>query len=590
MTQDYINSCNKLMEQGKYQEAINGFDFVLRMDPASVAAFAGMARCHAHLKNWQQALTAGLNALGHGGHRQVDLENFIAILKQSELQSYVGLIEDALKAALPYPLLEYAAIELLINQFSAKHQALFANPKMVFNAPLKKLLQDDSLCQIIQRTPVTDYTLEKMLLLGRKELLQQVVDGKDISPYWPFLSAMVSLRLLNDDLYSTDDAEQDLLNKLTQETDNCPIEVWLLRLNFATGAQTVAMWQQHQQALSAILTQAGLNHLIDDLTFHTQVSGGYGQSDNISQSTSKTVQSFYTENPYPKYRMVGVNTISIDQIFNQFDRQVNANAKVLIAGCGTGKQVINFAVSSPQTQIVAIDLSPVSLAYARLMAERYNIRNVEFKIFDILQVAELKDSFDYIISTGVLHHLESPQAGLNALNSVLKPDGLMYLGFYSSQVRKELVEIKNNVLDYLDTDEAGLTPVGVSRWRAQLAVQLTTQSTMQSTVQSTMQAPQRAWYQVDDFFSLNGLYDLLFHPQQAEYTPIELKTLLDNSGLNFEAMLIKPDAQAKYQAPLTANPLKDKATALVYWHKMEQLCPDLFIGMYSFYVSKAINQ
>ena len=45
-------------------------------------------------------------------------------------------------------------------------------------------------------------------------------------------------------------------------------------------------------------------------------------------------------------------------------------------------------------------------------------------------VAELGLEFDFIESSGVLHHLPDPQAGLAALASVLKPDGVMAIMLY----------------------------------------------------------------------------------------------------------------------------------------------------------------
>ncbi len=49
----------------------------------------------------------------------------------------------------------------------------------------------------------------------------------------------------------------------------------------------------------------------------------------------------------------------------------------------------------------------------------------------IENAADLNQSFDFIVCTGVLHHLVDPDVGLRALGSVLKPDGAMYLMVYA---------------------------------------------------------------------------------------------------------------------------------------------------------------
>src|SRR4029077_1048799 len=47
------------------------------------------------------------------------------------------------------------------------------------------------------------------------------------------------------------------------------------------------------------------------------------------------------------------------------------------------------------------------------------------------RASELDAKFDHVVSTGVLHHLPDPDAGLGALRSVLKPDGAMHLMVYA---------------------------------------------------------------------------------------------------------------------------------------------------------------
>jgi 2-polyprenyl-3-methyl-5-hydroxy-6-metoxy-1,4-benzoquinol methylase len=53
--------------------------------------------------------------------------------------------------------------------------------------------------------------------------------------------------------------------------------------------------------------------------------------------------------------------------------------------------------------------------------------------------------FDLIESVGVLHHLENPFEGLKVLQSLLKPHGLMKLGFYSEIARKGIVKVRDMI-------------------------------------------------------------------------------------------------------------------------------------------------
>ncbi|MFT5162542.1 MAG: cyclopropane fatty-acyl-phospholipid synthase-like methyltransferase [Alteromonadaceae bacterium] len=125
-----------------------------------------------------------------------------------------------------------------------------------------------------------------------------------------------------------------------------------------------------------------------------------------------------------KYKTINIATASMTQTFTRFDKTIAPDANGLIAA-------------------------------------RFKITNVEFKLLDILQVATLNKTFDFIISIGVSHHMETPEDGLSALEHILNPGGMTVLGLYSRLPRKDLVNIKADVLRYLDTDEQGITPEGV---------------------------------------------------------------------------------------------------------------------------------
>ena len=54
----------------------------------------------------------------------------------------------------------------------------------------------------------------------------------------------------------------------------------------------------------------------------------------------------------------------------------------------------------------AIDMSKTSLAYEKRMTDQYKIQNIKYFQTDLLNVDLLEESFDMIICTGVLHHME----------------------------------------------------------------------------------------------------------------------------------------------------------------------------------------
>ncbi|HNN96007.1 MAG TPA: methyltransferase domain-containing protein, partial [Pseudomonadota bacterium] len=119
--------------------------------------------------------------------------------------------------------------------------------------------------------------------------------------------------------------------------------------------------------------------------------------------------------------------------------------RILVAGCGTGKHPIATAMSYPQAEVLAIDLSLSSLAYAQRKSDELGLRNLRFVRADLLSCAELGMHFDAVESMGVLHHLADPRRGLRALLGVLKPQGWLRLGLYSATARRDITALRQQI-------------------------------------------------------------------------------------------------------------------------------------------------
>ncbi len=107
---------------------------------------------------------------------------------------------------------------------------------------------------------------------------------------------------------------------------------------------------------------------------------------------------------------------------------------VLIAGCGTYQAAL-YAFTNPQCRVVGVDLSETSLQHELYLKERHGLANLSVCRMNLLDAASLGRTFDYVVSTGVLHHLPDPEAGLVALRSVLRANGVLSLMLYGSYTR-----------------------------------------------------------------------------------------------------------------------------------------------------------
>jgi SAM-dependent methyltransferase len=74
-----------------------------------------------------------------------------------------------------------------------------------------------------------------------------------------------------------------------------------------------------------------------------------------------------------------------------------AAARVLELGCGTGANLLPFALDNPHATIVGCDLARTAIARAREMAHALGITNLEFRHADLADVDEGWGEFDYIL-------------------------------------------------------------------------------------------------------------------------------------------------------------------------------------------------
>ena len=112
------------------------------------------------------------------------------------------------------------------------------------------------------------------------------------------------------------------------------------------------------------------------------------------------------------------------------DREKSSDLDILIAGCGTNQAAV-FAHTNPQARVVGIDVSQSSLNHQSYLKHKYGLENLELLLLPIEEVGALNRDFDLIVSTGVLHHMSDPFAGMRALARCLRPDGVMAIMLYA---------------------------------------------------------------------------------------------------------------------------------------------------------------
>ncbi|MGH1353234.1 MAG: tetratricopeptide repeat protein [Methyloligellaceae bacterium] len=291
----------------------------------------------------------------------------------------------------------------------------------------------------------------------------------------------------------------------------------------------------------------------------------------IDNAISQSVRSQYEENPYPQWwsisREPSANYIEKlkAEIFPNVpsDLVEHKTPKVLIAGCGTGRHALNAARTYKNSSVLAVDLSLSSLAYAQSKAEDFNITNIEFRQADILKLGELNKKFDIIECSGVLHHMEDPEAGLKVLLKLLAEDGYLKLGLYSQQARQSVSELRSR----LEEKQVQLENPDIREFRASLKVN---HPDIYDKVSRSI-----------DFYSASAFRDLLLHVQEHQYTIPELKQMLSDHNLEFLGFITN-DSRLKLSM-VKQYPEDQACINLDNWHREELSRPQIFSAMYQFW-------
>jgi SAM-dependent methyltransferase len=189
---------------------------------------------------------------------------------------------------------------------------------------------------------------------------------------------------------------------------------------------------------------------------------------------------------------------------------------ILVAGCGTS-QAAKYAVRYPQAQVVGIDVSGASIRATLDLVSRHELTNLEVHQLAIEDVRSLGQSFDHVVCTGVLHHLDDPAVGLAALRAVLAPSGVLDLMLYARYGRTGVAMVQ----EYCRMLGVCPEPEDIKDLVASLR-ELPLGHPIGHLLRNT-----------PDFADDDALADALLNPRERSYSVPEVFELLDESGFRF---------------------------------------------------------
>ncbi len=447
-------------------------------------------------------------------------------------------------------------------------------------AGLEALSADALLRAVLENTRLADIEAERFLTAARRHLLKAALapDADDASD---FHLALAHQCFINEYVYALSDDERqkaDALRARLQSAlnDDTPIPaLWLAALAAYGPLHTIDGSDRLLRRAWPAQVEALLTRTIREPLEEKRLRENMARLTPVEDDVSRRVQQQYERNPYPRWIKTAPPGNSIDinvQLRRLFphagvrDIGRNGSVDVLVAGCGTGQQLVDITARIAGARILAIDLSLTSLAYARRKTDELGLRNIEYGRADILRLKDLGRDFDVIDSSGVLHHLADPIVGWNVLISLLRPDGVMRIALYSEIARQQVVAAR----DFAAARGYGDSPDDIRRFR-------------QDVLALPADDPVRTLVRYADFFSVSDCRDLVFHVQEHRFTLQQIALFLRASGLTFLGFDVGPKILSRYRARF---PDDVAATDLERWHAFELAHPATFGGMYQFWVQK----
>ena len=606
------------LAQGRDEEACADFERALALDPSFHEARYNLSRARSALvARLERADAAAAKSAAVVASADMALESIVAALqvsrdnpaywtqfehcvKEFDLAHPVdSRVRDLLFRALAHSAVDPARLVRPIASLIAtrpdavelRRRLQASGPREASEwhavAPLVAGLLGDALLQrLLEAVVVPNLFVERLVGLARAGALREITGAPAAEPTLPLPAvAAVAHQCFNTEyVHDQSDSEGAELAALrntivTARNAGNPVPLhWYGVYACYRPLHTL----DEADAIAATLATTPLSSLatqqIVEPREERRLRGTIAALTDVVDDVSAAVRTQYEENPYPRWlrmeRDVAQTSVAgfLRSLFPEADLGgfTGAPARILVAGCGTGRHPIGTARRFPDSSVLAVDLSLTSLAYAERKTRELGIGNIEYRQADLLAMGTLSERFDVVDCTGVLHHLEDPVAGWKILCSLLSPGGMMRVGLYSELARRHVVRAR----EFIAAGGFSPTPEGIRACRAAILAQKD---------DALLARVARG----EDFYSLSGCRDLIFHVQEQRFTLPRIAAILRELDLQFVGFeWPDSDAVARYRDRFP----EDRALSnLDNWHEVETSRPDTFVLMYQFWVRKPLG-
>jgi 2-polyprenyl-3-methyl-5-hydroxy-6-metoxy-1,4-benzoquinol methylase len=570
-----------LMAQGKAIEAIPELELATTFQPSLFEAHANLAQAYLAAGRVEMALEEAIRALElrDTPPGRIFLARCLRLVRLTADNGRVRRL--ALRAltegwARPRDLtgvcISIIKLNAAVNDGIAKADATWPErlsaSELVGSSSLGGVVAaDELLCRLLERDPVTDIGLERLLTNIRRAMLAFAVsEDKCDERLLDFYCSLARQCFINEYVYAITDSEVEqaqqlrhLLEKALASGDAFPA-LWPI----AVGAYFPLHSLSNADALLQRPWPQSVNAVIDqqirEPAEEYAIAATIAALTEIGPKRSIVADGEANEVAYPRWVAVPAQ--------QQLVANVAVPAKavdILIAGCGSGLSAIELARQANNARVLAIDHNLANLSYGKRMARNFGLTNLEFVHADIMKCASLGQQFDFIDVSGLLDHLAEPRKGWQILLGLLRPGGTMQVGIYSDLARQKIAAARAVIDARGDKARAS----DIRRCREHL---ITTDDPLARSVS-----------QWEDFFTMSECRYVLFDLHEQQLTLHDIKSFLTENDAQFGGFILDTSTSKRFAARF-ADPAA--TTDLDCWASFAAETPDAFAATYQFWVQK----
>ena len=613
------NLGNVYLDIGEIDKAILAYKDAILLQPEFAIAHDNLGNAYRGKGDFQQALiehnraielqpdyadaynNSGVTLWKLGKRDEAIRELLTAIsLRSDYIDAYrnLGNVLKGVTFVEPYPPLEMAISSILRQKTLARPSELFsssigllrADPKVRhlideqsrgnLGNTIKEILLELSeiplLLDLMSVCPFADIDFERAFKAIRSYLLTHELSDGENTDFLVFKSALALQCFTNEYIYEVSPADEAALHELEClvekriESGGKPSPSAVLCL---ASFRPLSHYSWHEKIVPVDDIAEVFARQVCEPREESRIKPRIPSLRVVADKISLKVRKQYEERPYPRWMHLRLpqKSKSIAKVVDEIQLTLGNTSilnvkspKILIAGCGTGQHSIETAKRFENSQIVAIDLSKASLAYAKRKTAELGLQNIEYIQGDILDLADLEGRFDIIECSGVLHHMADPMRGWALLEKSLNVGGLMGIGLYSTWARQHIIRMRKEISQFgIGSDDSDMKAY---RNRIMLS-DLDHHKSVTNSI---------------DFYSLSTLRDLLFHEQEHTFTIPKIQECLTELRLKFcgfENDLAREKFGSLY-------PNKEDQYDLEKWNDFELSNPSTFAEMYQFWCQK----